>query len=235
MVKKITQHQNPPTERQLEYAKKLGVSISPDLSENDISDLISLKLTKDKASDERHRAFARLYGVECTEYIGKKALFDRIQAELILPGREKKLLSWFAYRVYRELIKGIDDAPIKSPDDPVIVGIAEKFILDEKILKSVRRYEGRDLIWFGEWTAPDGSIHSGGSNRTEAFKQVSLMLKNEIGLAAFSANTHIPSNAIKKSQKKVTGKNSGCLSLIVIGLPIITFLFFSASWIDKIL
>jgi hypothetical protein len=31
---------------------------------------------------------------------------SRIQAALVVPGREKELLSWFTFRVYRELAGG---------------------------------------------------------------------------------------------------------------------------------
>jgi len=81
----------PPTERQLDYARDLGISIPANATKNDLSDLISLKVDRDKPATERHKQFGKLYGLEFTDYIGKKALFNRIQAALIVPGREKDL------------------------------------------------------------------------------------------------------------------------------------------------
>ena len=167
----------PPTERQLNYAKNLSISIPANATKDDVSDLISLEVDRDKPATERHKKFGEAYGIEFTDYIGKKALFNKIQATLITPGREKELLSWFTFRVYRELTSAADDSPIKGPDDPTINEITEELAFDEKIIKSVRRYKGNELIWFGEWTSPDGYVHTGGSNRTLAYRQVSKMLK----------------------------------------------------------
>lgn len=167
----------PPTERQLDYAKDLGISVPANATKDDLNDLISLKVDRDKPATERHKDFGRRYGLEFTNYIGKKALFNRIQYALVAPGREKELLSWFTYRVYRELAGGSENAPIAGPDDPIIEEIAEQLITDEKIIKSVRRYEGSELIWFGEWTSPDGYVNTEGSNRTAAYKAASSLLK----------------------------------------------------------
>ena len=172
---------DPPTERQLDYAKDLGIAIPVGATKNDVSDLISMKLEKDKPTTERHREFARRYGIEVSCHIGKRALFDRIQAALIAPGREKELLSWFTYRVYRELINGNDTAPIEGPDNPIIQEIAGQLENDEAVIKSVRRYTGRELIWFGEWTSQDGVAQTGGSNRTAAYKKASSLLNEKIG------------------------------------------------------
>jgi hypothetical protein len=77
----------PPTERQLKYAKDLGISIPANATRADLSDLISVKVDRDKPSTTRHREFAKRFGVETTQYIGKKSLFRRIQSALVEPGR----------------------------------------------------------------------------------------------------------------------------------------------------
>jgi hypothetical protein len=123
-----------------------------------------------------------MYGIEFTDHIGKKALFNRIQAALVAPGREKELLFWFTFRVYRELVGGADNAPIEGPDDPIIGKIADELVTDEQIVRSVRRYEGRELIWFGEWTSPEGYVRTGGSNRTAAYKRVSSTWIRDFGV-----------------------------------------------------
>ncbi|BBO87021.1 hypothetical protein [Desulfosarcina ovata] len=225
---------DPPTQRQIDYAKDLGISIPANATKDDVSDLISLKVDRDKPSTERHKKFARAYGIEFTDYIGKKALFNRIQAALVSPGREKKLLSWFTFRVYRELISGADNAPIDAPDDPIIEEIAEELVTDEKILKSVRRYEGSELIWFGEWTSPDGYVHTGGSNRTAAYKQVSSMLKER---AQFPKNEQkkVRSSAhARDGNQKDRSEPKGCLSVMMVVLLISVGVVLSIAWIGKI-
>jgi len=159
----------PPTERQLAYAKDLGISVPVDASIEDVSDLIDARLHGDKPAEARHQAIAKRYRVIFTRYTGKKALFDRLMAKLIEPGREQDLMAWFVYRVYRELVGGKTDARIQSPDEPTIQDIARQLACDEAALKSIRRYQGRDLIWFGQWTAPDGVVYEGGSNQTIAY------------------------------------------------------------------
>ena len=108
-------------------------------------------------------------------------------AALIASGREKELVAWFTYRIYRELVNGDDSAPIEGPDDPIVQDVVSQIRSDEAIVKSIRRYRGRDLIWFGEWTAPDGFVHIGGSNRTAAYKTVSSLLREKTGISAHRA------------------------------------------------
>lgn len=224
----------PPTERQLKYAKDLGISIPPNTTKNDLSDLISLKVEKDKPSTERHRTFAKAYDIEVTDYIGKKALFDRIQAALVCPGREKELLSWFTFRVYRELVSGADNAPIEYPDDPIIEEVAERLVTDEKIIKSVRRYDGRELIWFGEWTSPDGYVHTGGSNRTAAYKKVSSILKER---ASFPKKPQKRANSLAQTRNlsnKAASESKGCLSVIVLSFAIPVGIITFTVWLVTI-
>lgn len=173
---------DPPTQSQLDYARDLKIDIPSNATKDDLSDLLSLTLDKDKPATPRHIAFARRYRVEVTNYIGEKALFDRILYILKEPGKEKDLLCWFTYRVYRELIQGADNAPIDSPDHPSIQEIAKQLENDPAVIKSIHRYEGHDLIWFGEWTSPSGHLLTGGSNRTIAYKQASELLRKHLNI-----------------------------------------------------
>ena len=201
---------DPPTERQLAYAKDLGIEIPTDATKADVSDLISLKTEEDKPASERHKGFAQLYHVEASRFTGKRALFDRIQSTLVHPGREKDLLSWFTYRVYRQLTSASDDAPIKGPDDPVIQEIAAQLAADEKIVKSVRRYSGQELIFFGEWTSPNGSVHTGGSNRTAAYKQVSELLREKASFPQKRESRSRVASASRRPRGRSSKQNQGC-------------------------
>jgi hypothetical protein len=172
-----------PTEAQLSYAKDLGIVVPDDATKNDVSDMISCRVGHDKPATERHKSFARMYHVEYTEYVGKKNLFNMIFAALQHPSRTIDMVSWFVYRVYRELVNGADDAPIKGPENPIIKEIAQNMANDSSVVKSIRRYEGSDLIWFGEWTAPSGLFCTGGSNHTIAYKRASSLLREKLKLS----------------------------------------------------
>ncbi len=211
----------PPTDRQLEYAKILGLSIPLNATKKDLTDLISLKVERDRPSTKRHRAFAKKYGIHTTDFIGKKSLFDRIQEALRVPGREKELLAWFTFRVYRSLVNGASNAPVEHPDDPIIEEIVKQLVTDKKTVASVRRYEGRELIWFGEWTSPDGCIHAGASNHTIAYKQISLMLKERVGIPIKSPQKPYSSGLKRNLNKRVASDPKGCLSVIVVAFIIL--------------
>jgi hypothetical protein len=171
-----------PTEAQIAYATDLGIKIPPNATKWEVRDLISCRVDGDKPSTERHRSFAKLYRIECTQYMGKGELFDWIQNKLREPGHEQEMAEWFAYRVYRELVEGADNAPIEGPKDPIIQEIAAELVKDPSVVTSIRRYEGRNLIWFGQWTSPDGYQHEGGSNRTMAYKQANALLREKLGI-----------------------------------------------------
>ena len=229
---------DPPTERQLEYAKDLAIDVPSDATKDDVSDLISVILDKDKPATPRHRAFARRYRIEVTNYIGKRALFDRILFALKEPGKEKELLSWFTYRVYRELVQGVDNAPIDGPDHPVIQEVATQLESDESIIKSIRRYEGRELIWFGEWTSPSGHLYTGGSNRTTAYKQASACLRERLNLPTLHKDETVRANKNTIESRQVETQNTvkepkSCLSVFVLGLIIMLGLIFSFVWVGK--
>lgn len=134
-------------------------------------------------------------------------------------------MSWFTFRVYRELVGGAENAPISEPYDPIIEGIAEVLITDEKIVKSIRRYQGSDLIWFGEWTSPDGSLHTGGSNRTAAYKEVSSLIKQRAKLPEKTQKRSNSSVQQENFNAKTLSKAKGCLSIVIfaLALPAVAF------------
>lgn len=234
LVEEITEIQpDQPTERQLDYARDLGISIPANATKDDLSDLISLKVDGDKPATERHKNFGRMYDLEFTNHIGKKALFNRIQAALVAPGRERELLSWFTFRVYRELAGGSENAPISGPDDPIIQEIANELAADEKIIKSVKRYEGSELIWFGEWTSPEGSAHTGGSNRTAAYKQASSLLKQRTSFPKKPQERSSSSVQERSRNANTKSESKGCLSVVVIALAI-PAVALTAAWIGEL-
>lgn len=176
----------PPTDKQLAYAKDLGINIPPSMIKDEISDAIAAQRGHDKPASEKHRTIAKKYGVESTQYCGKKSLFDRIFTALKADGREGDLAAWFTYRIYRNLMHGQDGGPVDTPDHPLIGEIGNDLSKFDNVIQSIKRYDGRDLIWFGEWTAPDGRTYQGGSDRTIAYKMAAAALRQRIEFPAQS-------------------------------------------------
>ncbi len=203
--------EDPPSVRQITFARDLGIILPEGASKVEVTDLISLKVDNDKPSSELHQSFAKKFGVNFTQYIGKKALFDKIHCSLSASGKEKELVSWFTFRVYRELVKSQNDVSIDSPDHPVIQNISSELYIDSSILKSIRRYEGRELIWFGEYKG-----YKGGSNQTIAYKRVASMLRDKVALNEYGYHKNSRSSTIRHSPRTSVlskQKSSGCLSI----------------------
>jgi len=170
----------PPTDRQLAFAHDLGISIPAQATKLDLTDLIDAQVHRDKPAAPALQVFAKRFGVIFSQYAGKKSLFDRLFTFLTRPGREEDMTAWFVFRVYRELVRGKAEAAIKDADDQTIREIARLLLQDKGVVQSIRRYQGRDLVWFGEWTSPDGEIHQGASNQTIAYQRASSLLREKV-------------------------------------------------------
>jgi len=159
-----------------DYLRSVGVEVPPDITITELRDLKRIYYDHDKPATDRHKSFAGRYGVQYTRFTGKKTLFRKIFETLIQLGKQKDLVAWFTYRVYRHLVKGAENVPIKSPDDPAIQEVAEELVKDQEVVKSIHRYEekalrGNALIWFGDYKGFQGC----GTNTT-AFKRVKHLL-----------------------------------------------------------
>lgn len=166
-----------PTDGQRAKAAELDIQVPVGITSEELSNLISLTTWHDKKADPALKDLAASYGIPVNAYSGKKFLFARIFECLCVPGREHDLVAWFAYRVYRELVHGAPGMPITGPNDPKIQGIAVRLAAEESLIKSIRRYSGDSLIWFGRYTTPDGVVLEGASNCTTAYRSVSALVR----------------------------------------------------------
>jgi hypothetical protein len=226
-----------PTNRQLDYATDLGIEVPPNITKEEMSDLISFQVRNDRPASEQYQNVAQKYGVRFTRYTGKKELFDRIFNTLTMHGREKDLVGWFVYRVYRELVHGRRDVSIESHEDPAIQKIAGELMGDDSLLKSIRRYKGSEIIWFGQWTSPDGYVRQGGSNKTIAYKRESSAICEALGLKQRSRSKESFSRAEelddgpppkpkgKRSREEGRSKDTGALVKVIAGTFLIGLLF----------
>ena len=207
----------PPSEAQINLAQDLNIQIPMNVSMGDLSEMISFVTDKDKLPTDRHLKFADNYGVDYTQYTGKKSLFDRIYHSLLESGDENNIVAWFAFRVYRGLVGSGDlNTEPQDPSHPVFQEISKLLSTNEPIIKSMRKYRGRDLIWFrarskraNTYRADSGITVEGGSKRTMAYKTVEKHLIEKLNLSQMNITQKgKPENSLIGSDDK-----KGCLSV----------------------
>ncbi|GEM_PF-2741602 len=181
IVDSITQiPHDPPTERQLAYARHLRIKIPEDAIKEEVTDLISVHEDKDEPSSEIERSYAKKHEARFTRFTGKKWIYNNIFYALCREGKEQDLVSWFAYHVCIDIVGRKKENPIDNPDHPTIREIASVLSADPSVIKSICRYSGEDIIRFGEWTDREGRTHTGGSRKTIAYKTIAEALKERL-------------------------------------------------------
>ena len=221
----------PPTDRQVAYAKDIGVKIPSGITKSELSDLISCKVEDDTPAEQTLINIAREYGIETTDYVGEVSLYSWIFSSLSQPGRERDLVAWFAFNVLNDRATTRRSKSISSPSDPQLSSLTEDLAADSKVVQSIRRYSGESLRWFGERTFSDGSTRSGGSNRTAAYKAVVAAALNngfeQKPVASTSTSTTKTSRKRHRGSKKTEkGNDQGS----AVGLIAIILIVIIAIW-----
>lgn len=204
----------PPTDRQLSYAQDFGINAPQGATAHEISDLITNHTEQEEIASSSLQTCAKVFNVKHTQFTGRKTLFRTIFNALTLPGHDRELALWFAYRVYRDLSKNKNaNAPISIEDQKFNL-IADQLVKDETVLTSIRRYDACDLIWFGEWTAKTGEVFTGGSKNTKSYKKTIDILKEHFGstnpiFRATRASTN------RGPYKQIHQDKNGCMPSIV--------------------
>jgi hypothetical protein len=169
--------EDPPSDRQLWYAKELGIPIPPDATMAEVSNLIDYYKDHDEPADDELRNFGRKYGIIFTQYMGRKNLHQHIWN-----CSEVQNIAWFVYCLYKDLLPKRAPQVATGPDHPVIQEIADLVRSDKQVVDSILRYSGADLAFFGQRTRMDGVVEQGGSNRTIAYERVSQLLRSKTEL-----------------------------------------------------
>ena len=125
---------------------------------------------------------------------------------------------------------------IDGPDHPVIQDVTAQLVQDDSVLKSIRRYRGSDLIWFGEWTAPNGGVHTGGSNKTIAYKRAAVLLREKVSSELRPTPSHSsPVNSNRQSKVQFQQKEpNGCLPIVALFAFGLIATLGTLSWIDRL-
>lgn len=190
----------PPSEAQLNYAKKLEIEIPDHASTSDVSALISRKEDDDFLPTPAMLDYAYEEGLYFSEYIGNKALYNIIFHNLPLDRK----ISFFAYRVYVFHTNDGNDNPNHHSKNSYFKEYASRQIGNESFVRSLSKHTGSELITFGEFREIDGVSVLGASKNTVAYQSTLKFLK-ERGLLriapVFEKKTLSSPNPLKTSNR----------------------------------
>lgn len=167
----------PPTERQIEYAKSLKINIPEKASSLDVSYLISRKTDRDSDPNPGLLEYADNRNLLFSKYIGKQSLYNLIFNTLT----DEDKIAFFAFCVYRWLSDDRHANLDTHQNKNVFYEFAKSMVNDESFVKSMNKYEGKDLRFFGKFTIKKGNSEStihGGSTNTIAYKKTSEFISN---------------------------------------------------------
>ncbi|MCK5770912.1 hypothetical protein [Algiphilus sp.] len=169
----------PATDRQRDYATKLGLTFPEDITLGEMSQLLDSRLEGDRRAKPEHFRWANAFGVSYTRFMGKRALFYAIIDAADESGA-RDLCRWFAFRVCRDQQRRASVPLIKQPDGSALRTIAAALADDERTVRSIERAAETDpFIWWGTFTTDDGRIIEGGSRNTIAYKAAANLIRQE--------------------------------------------------------
>lgn len=134
-----------PTERQISYARDLGINITPEMTKDDVSCLIDIKVDNDISADHSLMDYAYDKNIYFSDLIGEKRLFNLVFNAL----SPKDKTEFFCFCVYKYLDDYDDFNPENCPHYRDIQEFAEIYYLDTSFQKSMNNYQGEDLRFFG--------------------------------------------------------------------------------------
>ena len=230
-----------PTERQISYAMDLGINITSEMTKDDVSCLIDIKVEDDVSADNSLMDYAYEKNIYFSDYIGEKRLFNLIFDTL----NPKDKAEFFCFCVYKYLTD-YDDFNLEiCPNYKDIQEFAEIYSLDNSFLKSMNNYEGEDLRFFGTESDGEDFVEYGGSKKTKAYKIAkdfwgtkgifeSKKSSNNISVNNNFNNLPLPNNNFDDFSSNTNtfdtqntenqNKKVGCLPVVII-LLILVFLF----------
>jgi hypothetical protein len=212
----------PPTQKQIDYAKDLKITIPPDASGSDVSALISSKLDGDISANIELMMYAQEKGLKIAKYIGAKGLYDSLYEHLNLNDK----IAFFIFSVYRQLSGDTSNNLNKHVQKDAIYNYAIELKKNEKVLKSLLGYSGRDLMHFGKILYADNLEVNGGSVNTYAYKEVSTFISKTYSTTKTKKIVSDRTSGLTSSdESKTKGKKGGCFAAALIILLLLFLLY----------
>lgn len=155
-----------------------------DVCQYDASAILSRKYDNDSIPNPDLLFYATECHLKLSYYIGKKALYDMIFNKLDM--RDK--IAFFVFCVYRYTTNDRQGNLNKSPYRDLFYVFSDENITNDAFIKSMNKYSGRELRFFGTLTI--GNVQTtGGSTRTIAYKTAIEFLRKHFTLTALSDKT----------------------------------------------
>ena len=155
-----------------------------DVCQYDASAILSRKYDNDSIPNPELLLYATECHLKSSYYIGKKALYDLIFSNLDL--RDK--IAFFVFCIYRYTTNDRQGNLNKSPHRDLFYAFSDDNITNDAFIKSMNKYSGRELRFFGTLTI-DHVQTTGGSTRTIAYKTAIEFLRKHFTLTTISDKT----------------------------------------------
>lgn len=156
-----------PSDKQLNYARDLGIRIPPNACSEDVSALLDKKIQNDSEPKQGLIDFANEMEVPFSYYIGKQGLYNAIFSKL----NDLDRIAFFIFCVYRFISDDREPNLNRSEHKAIFYEFAQSKVDDAAFKKSLLNYAGKDLRFFGKLKINAHTTLDGGNVNTKAFKE----------------------------------------------------------------
>lgn len=165
------------TTRQLSALRNVNVYDTSDVCLFDASAILSKKYDHDSTPNPELVSYATSCHIKFSYYIGKKALYDLIFENLDLRNK----ITFFLFCVYRYITNDRKGDLSKHPYRNLFYTFSSDNLSNERFIKSMNKYRGRDLRFFGTLTVNNSTLY-GGSKNTISYKTALDFLKQHFSI-----------------------------------------------------
>jgi hypothetical protein len=173
----LTEEPEIPTPNQVHFAEDLEIDIPENCSKIDLSYLITRRKGDPKHPNIELMDFAGGRGLLSSRYIGKKSLYNSLFSSL----KSEDKVAFFIFCIYRYLSDDRRGNLDSHPQREIFYKFAEEMVKNQSFIKSMLKYKGKDLRFFGTIRTNEIEI-CGGSTNTIAYKKASLYLRDHFDL-----------------------------------------------------
>ena len=166
---------DPPTEPQITACKQHHTEIPTKACKLDMSYIIDRSIENDSIANPELLQFATEMKIATSYYTGKRTLYCNIFNALDL--RDK--IAFFIFCIYRFLTKDRCGNLNRSQFKDIFYNFSDVMIENQSFVKSMNRYSGDQLRYFGEYNIGKDTYCYGGSQNTMAYKSAVQYLRKQ--------------------------------------------------------